>query len=281
MSFLDLIRRPLQTFTPLEQKVLGAVGAALDPEARRRFERQVEAVNKVQRLGDAREVNLYRMRRGRPRNDPETAFADRRLEAELARVRFRVPGEDWTRSVTLYLVRGFLFSLVFDPAAGAVLDRDDIDIVDVRLAIDPMRDREPPGPRPPADPGRFTGRLAHWREHYELREISQPLDPGDRRQRIGEIPARLPADYLGLTEQSEGLVVGPWKVYGLAEVYGISLGEAEYQVLAELRDGGVVAVENDTPNLYFIPFDGEESREPLDSFMDEIESRLAPAGTEA
>lgn len=276
MGIAELIRRVRRTFAPLEQGVLEAVEAALGGDARERYRRQIEAVNKVQRHGGAREVNLYRLHGGRPRNDPAIAFADQRLEAELARVRFRVPGEGRTRSATVHLVQGFVFSLVFDPPAEPVLERDDVEIVEVRLVSDPEREREPAGPRPAADPEDLTGGLRRWNERFGLSAVGRPLTRDERRERLGEIPARLPADYLRLTEQAEGFVVGPWKVHGLREVYGIALDEAEYQVLAELRDRGVVAVQNETSDLFFLPFDGRPRRR-VDRFTAEVETRLESA----
>ncbi len=272
----SLLRRSERGFAPLERRVLDAVAAALDGEARERFEQQVQAVNKVQRLGGAREVNLYRMRGGKPFNDPGIAFADARLEAELARVSLRVPGEERRRTVTLHLVRGFVFSLTFDPPAAPVLDRDDAEVVDVRLRTRPMEAREPVADPGPADAEPLAGRLARWHERYGLSEVSAPLPPDGRARRLREIPVDLPHDYLRMMEQTDGFIVGPWKVFGLREVYGITPDRSEYEVIAELRDRGVLAVETETADLYFVPFDGAPRRS-VDGLVEELESQLTPA----
>jgi len=270
-ALIDRLRRRL---TPLEERLLEAVAETLPHEARERYGQQVEGVNKVQRFGAAREVNLYRMHGGKPYNAPEMAFADQRLEVELARVRFRIRGEEQIRKVSLYTVRGFLFSLVFDPPAGPVSHQNDLSLLDVELVSDPTRRQHPADPRPILDTGSLSGELGRWHARFGLTDLRQPLDDGARQKRLAEIPARLPEQYLGLTQQTDGFLVGPWKVYGLAEIYGIALGEGQYQVLAELRDRGVLAVQHETPDLYFIPFDGQ-AREAVETFAEEIESCLS------
>jgi hypothetical protein len=273
MGLRDLIRRARPTFKPLERHLLDAVGGRLQHPARELYERQLEAVNKVQRLGGSREVNLYRMRGGRPQNDPRIAFADRRLEVELARVRFRIHGEGVNRLLTLYMVDGFVFSLVFDPPAEPVQQRDDLEVVDIELLVDPMRHREAGGPPPPIDPQRVGGVVARWRERSPVTGTRQPLEPAERQRRLREISAHLPADYLRLTEQTEGVEVGGWRIYGLSESYGISLDDAEYHVLAELEGEGVLAVEKGSADLYFVPFN-KGPREPASRFTEAVENRL-------
>jgi hypothetical protein len=273
MGIRDLINRLRRTFTPLEERLLEAVAGALPHEARQRYEQQLEGVNKVQRFGEAREVNLYRMYRGKPYHAPELAFADQRLEAELARVRFRIRGEEQMRKVSFYTVRGFLFSLVFDPPAGPVSEQNDVSLLDVELMSDPMRRQQPAGARPVLDAGSLSGELGRWHVRCGLTDVRQPLNEGERQKRLSEIPARLPQEYLELTQQTEGFNAGPWKVYGLGETYGISLDEGQYQALAELRDRGVLAVQHETSGLYFIPYDGQ-AREAVASFAEAIESCL-------
>jgi hypothetical protein len=273
MGIRGLIDRVRRTFTPLEKRLLEAVADALPHDARERYEQQLEGVNKVQRLGAAREVNLYRMHGGRPYNAPELAFADQRLEAELARVRFRLRGEEQMRKVSLYAVRGFLFSLVFDPPAGPVSEQNDVSLLDVELMSDPMRQQQPAGARPVLDAGSLSGELGRWHARCGLTEVRRPLNDGEWQKRRSEIPARLPQGYLELTQQTEGFNAGPWKVYGLGETYGISLDQGQYQVLAELRDRGVLAVRHETSDLYFVPYDGQ-ARKAVASFAEEIESCL-------
>lgn len=274
-----IIARTRSRFTPLEKHLLVAVGAALPPQAGKLFQAQIAAVNKVQRLGNAREVNFYRMRSGKPFNEPATAFADRRREAELARVRFRVPGETVTRRVTIYTVKGFVFSLVFDPPAAPIDCRDDVEILSVEPLGDPMRAREPPPAAAPSNARRLAGVLKRWHEEHGASTFRQPLAAALRRARVQEIPAQLPPEYLHLIEQTEGFVLGNWTIYGLLDIYSIALDDAEYLVLAELHDSGVLAIEKDGRALYFLPFD-RSPRRPVAGFAAEIEAELGPVWEE-
>lgn len=271
-----ILRWSRSPFTPLENHLLAAVGGALSPKARRLYQSQLDAVNKVQRLGRGREINLYRMRGSKPSNDPAMAFRDRRDELAFARVRFRIPSESNARRMTVYMVRGFVFSLVFDPPAAQVQQRDDAEIVKVEIGAEPMRSEAPMDVEPMSDYSQVSDELRRWRMRYGLSGLRRPLTVTERESRIQEIPARLPRDYLRLMAEADGLEVGSWTIYGLAQVHGIALDDAEYQVLAELHDRGILAIENDTENLYFLPFDGSV-RAPIPAFTREIEVRLAPS----
>lgn len=280
MSFFrNLFGKARPVFTPLERQILSAVQGELQGEAASIFARQVESVNLVQRHGGSREVNCYHMEGRRPRPDPGLRFPDRAREREMAEVRFRAGGKSWR--ATLILVEGFFFSIVFDRPAEAVQEQEP-EITAVKVLHDPMTPAAPLAARPMAGEPRFSGWLAEWAARHELAEVLEPLPPGTREQRIAEIPAKLPADYLALTEQTDGFVIGDCKVFGLAAVYGISLDE-DYHVIAEIDGRGVLAVEaGPRGRVFFLDYDEGVPRIELPGFREGMETCLAgglPAGS--
>jgi len=50
------------------------------------WDRQIKAINKVQRLPDSVEVNFYRMKDGRPSFDEKISFPNRTTELLIANV---------------------------------------------------------------------------------------------------------------------------------------------------------------------------------------------------
>lgn len=280
MSFFrNLFGKARPVFTPLERRILSAVEGELQGEAAALFARQVESVNLVQRHGGSREVNCYRMEGRRPRPDPSLRFPDQARERELAEVRFRAGGRSWR--ATVILVEGTFFSIVFDRPAESIQDQE-AGITAVKILHDPMKPAAPLSAEPMAGRPSFSGWLGEWAGRYELRDVLQPLPPGTREQRIAEIPAKLPADYLALTEQTDGFVAGDCRVFGLAGTYGISLDE-DYQVLAEIDGRGVLAVESGPGGrLFFLDYEEGVPRVELPGFREGMETCLAgglPAGS--
>jgi hypothetical protein len=109
----------------LERLVLNAVRSRLGPELVQAWDRQVQAINKVQRLPDAVEVDFYRMSKGRATFDAGLAFHNKTPELHLATVRVSWSNGSSELVARVWCVRGFLFSIeysgsvaYFDEAAG-------------------------------------------------------------------------------------------------------------------------------------------------------------------
>ena len=98
----------------LENLVLDSVRSQLDANLASLWNRQVQAINKIQRLPEGVEVNFYRMKQGRPSFDDELAFPNKTEELLLARVRVRLPNVQERLTASVWCVKGFLFSINYD-----------------------------------------------------------------------------------------------------------------------------------------------------------------------
>jgi hypothetical protein len=58
------------------------------------------------------------------------------------------------------------------------------------------------------DHSNLSGKLKRWHETYGAHDLHWPLTTESRKVRIQEIPAQLPADYLRMAEETEGLALG-------------------------------------------------------------------------
>lgn len=101
----------------LEKSVLDAVRSRLDPQLVPTWDRQVQAINKVQRLPEGCEVNFYRMAKGRPTFDDAMAFQNKTTELHLADVKVSWGKASSELVAHVWCVRGFLFSIEY---AGSV-----------------------------------------------------------------------------------------------------------------------------------------------------------------
>lgn len=97
----------------LERVILDAVRKCLSPGAVPIWDKQFQAVNKIQRLPDGVEVNFYRMEKGKATFDPAISFPNKMEELLLAKVRLRVVDADQQLEASVWAVGGFVFSIEY------------------------------------------------------------------------------------------------------------------------------------------------------------------------
>jgi len=148
MRFLDLFRRQSEKFYPFERRILEQVKSKLHSEASQLFQRQIDAVNKIQRLADGKEVNLYHIVKGVPEFDLANRFPElSENESLLARVRIANSCGSATLNCEVWLVDGRLFSLEFNRApkgffVGGSLTKSQTEIVEVRILLEQLKLRD-------------------------------------------------------------------------------------------------------------------------------------------
>jgi len=101
----------------LEKLVLGCVREHLDSQVVELWDRQVQAINKVQRLPEGVEVDFYRMKGGRPSFDDALSFPNKTTELLVAKVRVEVPRVA-SLSAKVSCVKGFLFCIEYEGGAS-------------------------------------------------------------------------------------------------------------------------------------------------------------------
>lgn len=108
----------------LEKMILDRVNDRLDVCLQELWERQIQAINKVQRLPEGIEVNFYRMKSGRPSFDEDLAFPNKATELLVAKVQVELSGMG-KLNAKVWCVKGFVFSIeyngsvsYFEEAAG-------------------------------------------------------------------------------------------------------------------------------------------------------------------
>ncbi len=256
---------------PFEACVIEAIKSRLDPEAATRLQAQIDSINKVQRLTDGKEVNLYRVAHGKPAFDDCLRFPQEEAEALLGTVHLTNPGSPVTLKAEAWLVNGRLFSLVFDKPpkrflAGHALDAVRPAVADVTVWMDPMRER-PKGDEVLVDPAT----LSSWpQELFATCQLTDPRAPlaGTRRAAlIAQIDAELPPDYLEFIEQMDGARARECKIHGLASVPKVALADDNFYILAE-DDGGALAVKDGSRDgeLYKLSYERDDVQKVNRSF---------------
>ena len=113
-SFVGGLLGASRRLSDLEKRILDRVRGGLDDRAAALWDKQVLAINKIQRLPEGVEVNFYRMSGGRPTFDPELAFANKTEELLVARLEIKLANVRQKLVANVWFVQGFLFSIEYE-----------------------------------------------------------------------------------------------------------------------------------------------------------------------
>lgn len=135
---LDWLFGSKSSLNPVEARVIDAVISALPSQAGEMLRSQVRLINKVQRLDEDREVDLYRIENGRPAFPEDALFPNRSEELELAKVRITDEATGHGTTGKVRLVKGHIFSIEFKLTPRDLRGAEKLQI-DVEITGDPMR----------------------------------------------------------------------------------------------------------------------------------------------
>ncbi|WP_171695398.1 hypothetical protein [Methylomonas sp. ZR1] len=113
----------------LEVLILDTVRNNIDPSMINLWDRQLQAINKIQRLPGGVEVNFYRMKNGKPNFDGNIAFPNKSDEYEIAKVYLRIENSSIENVASVWCVKGLIFSIEYTSCA---------DYFEEVIAMDPM-----------------------------------------------------------------------------------------------------------------------------------------------
>lgn len=214
----------ISPFKPLEEALLEHLCLSVqDTELRAKLTKQIQAVNKVQRHGENREINLYG-------SASECGIEHPSPEHQLASVVFDAGGKRF--KAKMWLVSGRLFQIQVSPSPTDVLGDARPNILSI--------DVYPPRPIETAEMQPISGPLAELADRYRISDLRPPLGPDERAALLDRLDAPLPPDFLDLTQQADGFSVGDIEVSGLRSVRTVPSGAQTLIVLAELPEGRFV-----------------------------------------
>jgi hypothetical protein len=113
-NLLDFLLDGEGKFYPFERRILEEVICRLGTQNGLLLQRQIDIINKIQRLRGGKEVNLYQMRYGKAVFDDNLRFPNAPDEVLLACVNLRLPNDPMKLKVKVWMVQGRLFSLEYN-----------------------------------------------------------------------------------------------------------------------------------------------------------------------
>ena len=135
-TFLAALFRSGSKLSDLEKIVLSCVRDHLDGATTARWDEQVKAINKVQRLPDGVEVNFYRMKKGHASFEGQLAFANQTEELLIAKVQIGLPNVTERLRANVWCVNGFLFSIEYEGSVKYFEEAAAMDRVPVQVSCE-------------------------------------------------------------------------------------------------------------------------------------------------
>lgn len=127
--FLTELFRRREALSTLDKLMLDAVRSELNSNVLALWDRQVEAINKVQRLPEGMEVNFYRMVSGVVYFDAAIEFSNKTEELLIAAVRLNLVEARLCLVANIWAVRGYIFCIEYGGGSG---------YFDEALGMDPL-----------------------------------------------------------------------------------------------------------------------------------------------
>jgi hypothetical protein len=182
----------------------------------------------------------------------------------------------------LWLTKGRLFSLVFNKPpkeffAGGRLRKVQPTIADVKIWLDPMQSGKAPEKTARQETNiSLHGWLGDWQRKGRVSELQVPLPSQDRVAVLERIDAVLPADYLELISQTEGVKLRDCVIHGAGKIRKVVSVDANYYILADTgTDGGLAVKEGDQGGaLYALDYESDSVRQIGRSLKDAVAAIL-------
>lgn len=265
---------------PYERRFLEELASRMEVDAGAQLRRQIASINKTQRLSKGKEVNLYKMTRGKASFDENLRFPHEKGEVLLATVELDTDrGKPLT--VDVWMVNGRLFSLAYDKPPKEYFAAQDLENVEtssmeVKVHLDPMSQGTPTRSTS-VDAASLTGWLHEWQMKGLIVGLHPPMASAERSECLQRMDTTLPSDYIELMQQTDGLELESVVVHGLARTRQLVLPEANYWVLAESSKYRAVAIEegSHSSTLFVFNYVDDERRSAGNSFQQALQELLA------
>lgn len=261
---------------PFEICIIKSIQSHLGIDAGKRLGSQVEKINKVKRDSDGKEVLMYCKRFGRVSFDDNLRFPYVNDESLLATVVISHPENRQKLKAEAWVVNGHLFSLDFNKSPQRFFGNCDLkkvqpEIAEVKIWFDPMHPKVLSEIKSVGEQ-KFTGWVEDWYSNGRLTDIQNPRADNEIKQFLKYINTRLPTDYMELISQTDGAKHKGIKIYGVGGIRKIVFPNANYYVLAEIEEFGVLAVQAESidAKLFFLNYGDDNADIVGNSFRDAL-----------
>lgn len=254
-----ILNKFIPLFKPYEKMILDTLAKELSIEARKLFYEQISKINYIQRHAKNKEVNMYCISKGKPSRDQSIIFPLDNDETNLAEIQFYVPQLKAAYRSNIFLVKGSIFSIEFNKSPLKI-NNHKLEIQKISIFHDPMI-KKTNEIKIERKINEIDIWLSEWVKDFKDISLFQPLDTKIIEEKLSQINAMLPDDYLRIISQTEGLMTSDFSINGLCEITKIIFNECNYYFLATIGSRGILGVIEGSENceLYYLDFEQDGS----------------------
>lgn len=265
MIFLALViasyrRRPKfnnKVFTPLEKKLLAELYKLFDSGVQAKLKAQIEYFEpkrkRRQYWKKSMSMELY--------GNNENPLSDhlrykRKDESKLATIRFKANTDKYHIEFNNY--DGRIWGWKIRPNPKNIMNLTSINITSKKINNAPNSFTQSPFQKEKLKSiPKFNGLLGELHTIESINQVFKPIGTKHLENYINRIDSKLPAEYLDIVRQSEGVDFAAFSILGLSEIRTTGLDDGNYYHLAEFDDG-ILAVkeEEKNGNVYYCHYSG-------------------------
>jgi len=255
LIFLALViasyrRRPKfnnKGFTALEKKLLSELYELFDSDIQAKLKAQIEYFEPIRKWRQYWEksmsIELY--------GNNEKPLSDnlrykRKDESKLATIRFKANDEKYSIEFDNY--DGRIGGWKIRPNPKHIMKLALIKVTSKKINNDPNSFAQSSFKKEKLKKiPKFDGLLGELNAIESIKQVFKPIANEYLQNYIDHIDSKLPAEYLDIVRQSEGVEFGEFTILGISEIWAIGLDDGNYYQLAEFDDG-ILAVKEEEKN---------------------------------
>ena len=237
-------------FYPLERVLVDKVIDSAPECYQGNLRSQIDCINSICRLADFKEVNLYRLRKGKPTFEQSISLPFSGTEHVICSILFTFPDLKGSIKVKAWLVEGFLFSLTFDKSPKDFKRRKNVIIKEIHSNYEGLNKQvaQEFAQNVKYELKMIAGLLGDY--HYA--RLKKPLSVQEKKRLLDGLATKLPDDYLQLILFADGFEVEDGIVYGLKTIRQVVTDNMNYLILAEHQNGFIAVSEGSGQgNIYY------------------------------
>lgn len=250
---------------PLEKALVNEVIKISPGDYKDKLYKQIESVNKIQRHSEFKEVNMYRMKKGRSTFDANIALPYAKLEHVICTIDFLCNDSNTSLKAKAWLVKGYFFSLSFNKSPKQYRMCEDIIIKKILPNFSDLtvhltchaNDNEK----------NCLQKLKELLGEHNIVNIRPPVSKVEIEHFLAVFDGRLPPDYIELIAYADGFEIDKWVVHGLKNIRHVIGKDTNYYILAETNNKYLAVKEDDESAKVFSIKHDQDAVDKGESFI--------------
>tara|TARA_R110002096_G_scaffold423160_1_gene630099 strand:+ start:294 stop:1196 length:903 start_codon:yes stop_codon:yes gene_type:complete len=244
-------------FTPLEKKLLSELYELFDSDIQAKLKAQIEYFEPIRKWRQYWEKSMSMELYGNNENPlSDNLRYKRKDESKLATIRFKINNDKYNIEFDNY--DGRIWGWNIRPNPKNIMKLTSVNVTSKKINNHPNSFAQSTFQKEKLKSiPKFDGLLGELHTIESIKQVFEPIGTEYLGNYINRIDSKLPAEYLDIIRQSEGVDFGEFSILGISEIRTTGLDDGNYYHLAEFDDG-ILAVkeEEKSGNVYYCHYSG-------------------------